>query len=160
MAISQSKSLRSLYFVAFSGPALILWCSLDPLLAAGSPLPLSPFLFTGYEEVLLYSFPWSVFGWLISSSLINSGIYGEQCLHNIETEDSQTCNQIWWHRNQHLNKTRIIFTQYITPEWPWTYPDTLLLPPECWDKRHVGTPPSIFPLLRQLNCASLDLFKT
>lgn len=45
--------------------------------------------------------------------LINQRIIGKQCLYNIEAGDSQNkgYNQICKQRKQHLNNTRIVFTQ-------------------------------------------------
>ena len=85
-----------------------------PLLTRPLPLPLlltPPPPLAGRKSIPMLSLVQSLADQL--TLLTNQGISGEQCLYNFETGDSYTkdCNQIWGHRNQHLNNTRIIFTQ-------------------------------------------------
>lgn len=42
--------------------------------------------------------------------LTNPGIIEEQCLHTPSNCHNKDYNQVWKHRNQHLNSTKIIFT--------------------------------------------------
>jgi hypothetical protein len=101
--------------LALSAAGVFLWCLLDSLSMANLHFLFLFPLSSGWEEVQPYSLPCSVVGWS-TSLLINQGIIGEQCLHNIETGDSQNkyCNQIQGHRNQHLNNIRIILTPCTT----------------------------------------------
>lgn len=70
-------------------PCLLLWLELIPILYPAQSLA---------DKLTL---------------LTSQAIIGEPYLYNIEKGDSynRKCNQIWWHRNQHFNDTRIILTQ-------------------------------------------------
>jgi hypothetical protein len=65
-----------------------------------------------------------------------SEITGERCLHTVETGHSQALQcrvhlaTRWRHRNQHLNHSRIIFTQCTITSCrePWVWPNNCLSP--------------------------------